>query len=200
MEQIETWNRAFFLKINATHDTSIRLIDAAMFMANYFIYLVPILLLSLWLWGGDKKRNVALKACVVALLALGINQLIGLLWQHLRPFILGLSETWLPHVADSSFPSDHVTVLASISISFLLEFEISLGMITALIGLCVGWARGFLGVNFPLAIVGAIAVSVCAYLIAYPIWNKIGHTLTNYMQSLYRIALVRPIAQGWIRQ
>jgi undecaprenyl-diphosphatase len=40
-----------------------------------------------------------------------INQVIILLWQHPRPFVIGLGHTYLAHAADSSFPSDHLTLL-----------------------------------------------------------------------------------------
>ncbi|MHB1676312.1 MAG: undecaprenyl-diphosphatase [Sulfuriferula sp.] len=200
MEHIEAWNRASFLKINAGPGTASWLINSAIFIANDLIYLIPVLLLGLWLWGDEHKRHVALRACGVALFALGINQIIGLFWQHPRPFMIGLGKTWLSHPADSSFPSDHVTVFTSIGICLLLAAETGLGVATVLLGLCVAWARVFLGVHFPMDMIGAAAVAAFSYVITIPLWKKIGNTVTQFTEWLYRSAMARPIARGWIRR
>src|ERR1035437_1502787 len=108
MEQIEALNRAFFLSINAGPGTATWLLNSAIFIADNLIYLIPTLLLVLWLWGDERKRNLALRSCLVAMLGVGVNQIIGLFWQHPRPFMIGLGQTWIAHAADSSFASDHV--------------------------------------------------------------------------------------------
>jgi len=77
------------------------------------IWLVPAGLTVLWLLGKVEDQRAAVKALVAGLIALGVNQLIALLWFHPRPFMAGIGHTYLPHVADSSFPSDHVTLLLS---------------------------------------------------------------------------------------
>src|SRR5262245_1652010 len=112
MGSIEAWNQALFLKINAGPATPAWLIDMAMGVADDLILAIPLLLLGLWLWGDEGRRSVALKSCLVTFVALGLNQLIGLVWQHPRPFALGLGHVYVPHAPDSSFPSDHMTVFA----------------------------------------------------------------------------------------
>ncbi|MBX9756488.1 MAG: hypothetical protein K2X80_17140 [Pseudomonadaceae bacterium] len=137
MDGIETLNQAFFLSINAGVDTSTGLINLAMGIANELILVVPLLLLGMWLWGDAARRNLALKSCIVVFLGLGLNQLIGLAWQHPRPFVLGLGHTFMSHSAETSFPSDHLTVFAGLGLTWLLGDLLVLGVITLLAGLAV---------------------------------------------------------------
>ncbi|MDE3038938.1 MAG: undecaprenyl-diphosphatase, partial [Pseudomonadota bacterium] len=70
MNEIEAFNQALFLKINANAATPVWEINAAIFIAEYLIYLMPLILLYMWLWGDQARRNLAIKACLVAMIAL----------------------------------------------------------------------------------------------------------------------------------
>jgi undecaprenyl-diphosphatase len=196
---IETFNRTLFLKINGDDGTPAWLINAAIGIADSLIYLVPLLLLWMWLWGDGARRQLAIKACTVAMLGVGANQVIALVWQHPRPFMIGLGHAWLAHVPDSSFPSDHMTVFAGVGLSLLFDGAAWLGVLTLSTGLFVAWARVFLGVHFPLDMAGAVAVAGTAYALVTPLWRRAGKPLTDLAQRLHRRALARPIAAGWIR-
>ncbi|MBU6207523.1 MAG: undecaprenyl-diphosphatase, partial [Alphaproteobacteria bacterium] len=172
----------------------------ASFIADDFILLIPALFVTLWLWGDDAKRNHTLKAVSVVALSLGVNQLIGLVWQHPRPSMIGLGHTWIAHAADSSFPSDHMTVFAGIAVTLLLDGMAGLGLTTLVLGLGVAWARVFLGVHFPLDMVGAIIVALIAYALVHPLWQRVGSTITDLALRSYRLILSRPIAAGWVRR
>jgi undecaprenyl-diphosphatase len=200
MNEIEAFNRTLFLKINGGSGTPAWLVNAAIGIADSLIYLVPVLLVWMWLWGDRARRQLAIKACLVAMLGVGANQVIALVWQHPRPFMIGLGHAWLPHVADSSFPSDHMTVFASVGLSLLFDGAAWLGVLTLLTGLCVAWARVFLGVHFPLDMAGAVGVAGIAYALVTPLWRQAGKPLTDLAQQLHRLALARPIAAGWIRR
>lgn len=144
MNHIEAFNRTLFLQINGGDGTPARLIQVAIGIADDLIYLIPLLLLGMWLWGDSTRRSQAIKACLVTLLALGANQVIGLLWQHPRPFMIGLGHAWIPHAADSSFPSDHMTVFAGVGLTLLLDGALWFGLATLIGGLL--WDR--LGASF----------------------------------------------------
>ena len=200
MNQFETFNRALFLQINGGDGTPAWLIQVAIGMADDLIYLIPLLLLGMWLWGDSTRRNQAIKACLVTLLALGANQVIGLVWTHPRPFMLGLGHDWMYHAADSSFPSDHLTVFAGIGLSLLFGGAFRLAFAVLAIGFVVAWARVFVGVHFPLDIVGSVMVAGVSYVVISPLWRMAGDTMTNLAEQLYRTILARPIASGWVRR
>lgn len=73
--------------------------------------------------------------------------------------MIGLGQTFLPHTPDSSSPSDHATVFAGIGLTLLFGRAFRLAAAVLTIGFVVAWARVFLGVHFPLDMVGAVAVA-----------------------------------------
>lgn len=199
MSEIETFNQALFLLINGGDGTPAWLVQIAIGMADYLVDLIPLLLLGFWLWGDHSRRSMAIKACLVVLLGVAVNQVIGAAWPHPRPFMVGLGHTWIPHAADSSFPSDHMTVFAGVGLTLLLDGAAVWAVATLLTGLGVAWARVFLGVHFPLDMAGAVGVAVVAYTAVTPLWRKLGVSVTDLVERLYRHILARPISMGWIR-
>lgn len=199
MEQIEALNRAIFIMINAGPSTSTWVIHIAILVADDLIYLIPALLLAMWLRGDKSSRNLAIKAGLVALIGVGLNQIIGVAWQHPRPFMIGLGHVWLPHVPDSSFPSDHMTVFNCIGLSLLMGRSVRPGLVTLAVGLCVAWARIFLGLHFPLDMIGAIGVACMVHAMLSPVWRKMGDQLTSITEQMYWKVMALPIARGWIR-
>lgn len=196
---LEALNRALFLAIDATPGTPGWLIGTASAIANGLIWSIPLLLVCLWLTGDTYRRETALKVCVITLAALGVNQLIGLAWQHPRPFMIGLGHTYLAHAADSSFPSDHGTVFASVSITLLLRGMKRLGAAMIAGGVAVAWARIFLGVHFPLDMIGAVCVAAVVHTAIAPLWRRAGAPVTRLAVIAHRRLLAAPIRYGWLR-
>ncbi|MGF6776670.1 phosphatase PAP2 family protein [Paraburkholderia sp. GAS334] len=198
MNSLEVFNQALFLMINATASTPVWQIDVARLIADYLIYLVPLSLVAIWLSGDERQRGTAVRACCVTLLALGINQIIGLVWQHPRPSMIGLGHTFLPHATDSSFPSDHGTVFASVALTLLSDGLRRYGLLTLLSGIAVAWARVFVGVHFPFDMAGAVAVACVAFLFIMPVWQLGGTVVMRWVLMLYRRLLAWPIDRGWL--
>jgi undecaprenyl-diphosphatase len=199
MPSLESLNRSLFLQINGGADTPVWLLHIAVGVADDLIYAIPLLLLGFWLWGGRTRRSLAIKACLVALLGVAANQVIGHVWPHPRPFMIGLGHAWIRHAPDSSFPSDHLTVFAGVGVTLLFGGAAEWAAVALLVGLCVAWARVFLGVHFPLDMVGAFGVAILAYAGITPVWHKAGAPLTNAAERLYQRLLAYPIAAGWLR-
>ncbi|MFZ6712851.1 phosphatase PAP2 family protein [Undibacterium sp. TC9W] len=198
MNALEVLNRSLFLQLNAGDQTGASLIRTATVIADVLIYLIPLALVLAWLW-LPQRRQLALRACLVCCVALGIGQLLAMFWPHPRPFMIGLGHTWIAHAADPSFPSDHGIVFASMACSLLLTGELLWGMVTAVVGIAVAWSRIFLGVHFPLDMLGALAVSLFAYLLLLPVWARWGNPFMQMIERLYRYLLAWPIAKGWTR-
>lgn len=200
LHAVDAADHALFLRLNAPAGTPSWLVSLADVVANDVIYLLPLLLLGLWLRGGGARRGLALRALLVALLALGIGQTIGALWPRPRPFVLGLGHAWMAHAPDPSFPSDHVTVFCGIGLTLLLGGAVGWGGAVLLAGLGVAWARVFLGVHFPLDIAGGAVVAAAAWAVAAPLWRIAGDACTRLAQQLYRAIFAWPIAAGWLRR
>lgn len=200
MYKFEQLNQFLFLRLNANPDTAEGVLSLASLVADDFIYVIPLVLLILWLWGGRRERSIALEAVAVTFVALGINQLLAILWPHPRPFMMGIGHTFIAHASDSSFPSDHATVLACIGLTFVLTgCCVAVGWGVLLVGLFVAWARIYLGVHFPLDMVGAVAVALFVYFAVNPFWHRFGDGPVSWACGIYRKLLAWPIAMGWIR-
>jgi undecaprenyl-diphosphatase len=178
-------------------------LELALFCAEWLILLVPVGLLGLWMRGAGAEREAAVKALAATACALGLNAVIGLLWYHARPFVAGVGHNFMHHAADSSFPSDHGTimftvalVLAASSVPAAKRFGRSLLPLSFV----VAWSRVFLGVHWPMDMLGALAVALgVTLLFQTPLLHGVCAMLTASLGSLYRRLLARPIARGWLR-
>lgn len=201
MNPLEAFNQALFLHINADAATPVWAIRTAAFIADDLIYLIPLALVALWCWPDEDQRSLAIKACLVALLALGINQMIILGWPHPRPFMIGLGRTFISHAADPSFPSDHVSIFSAVGLTLVFGQARSLtGWAILALGAGVAWTRIFLGVHFPFDMLGAVVVACVAWMGIALVWPLVGSILTQQIELLYRALMARPIAWGLIRR
>lgn len=189
-------NQALFLWINAPEHQNTLTAAAAIFFAECLILAVPVMICIGWLRGNENIRKTMLITMASGLLGLLVNQIIGLTQSHPRPFMISLGHTLIPHAADSSFPSDHLTLWWSVAFSLLLQHgPRSVG----LLGIPIAWARIYLGVHFPLDMLGAAVVA------ALSAWLTL-HAEGCYLGAIYRLAthihhwlFGRLIALGWIR-
>jgi undecaprenyl-diphosphatase len=197
---MENLNYALFMGLNAPAHPGTGMLAAAVFLAEYTILLLPLVAGLGWLRGNDATRKAVLLATVAALLGLMANQLIGLVWQHPRPFMLGMGHTLIPHVADSSFPSDHLTLWWAFACG-LLAYRPWRAAATAmlLLGLPVAWARIYLGVHFPLDMLGAAAVAGLAAWLAVCAQQAYMPYAHGAVSAVHRALLGPLIGRGWLR-
>jgi len=155
--------------------------------------------ISLWCCGKGLQRNLAVKACLVALIALRLNQINIVLWPHPRPFMVGMGQSFMAHAPDSSFPSDHATVFAAIGLTLVFYSVRSLiGWSTLALGALVAGARIFLSVQFPLDMLGAVGVVCLAWAAIHLIWGSVGNAFLAQIELIYHLVLAQPISRGWI--
>ncbi|OHX14600.1 phosphatase PAP2 family protein [Chromobacterium sphagni] len=200
MAFIESLNQSLFLLINATPETAPLAIKAATFIAKDLLLLLPVLLGSIWLWGRPALRDTVLKSCLLTGVALLGNWLIGLVWPHPRPFAMPIGHAFLLHDATPSFPSNHGTIFAMMALCWWFSPAWGWGWVLAIVGAAVAWARVFLGVHFPLDMLGALLVSIFWYAVLSPAWARQNRAPTAALESLYRRLLAKPIAAGLIRR
>lgn len=194
-------NRELFLLINAGADHSAIMVYLARLLAEDLIWIVPSGLTVGWLRGSQATRHALLEAILSGLAGLLINQLIGLVWYHPRPAELGIGLTLMDHVRDSSFPSDHLTLIWAVAFSLLMHNKLrTVGWVLALLGLPVAWARIYLGVHFPFDIVGSAVVALgCAWLIPGEM-SPLLVQLMQGLQAIHRRMFNGLIKRGWVKK
>jgi len=195
---METWNHSWFLFLNAGADAPEWAMASSYIIAKRLIYLIPLLLAGLWLWGDQRQRQVALQALVTTAVALACNQAIGMLMPTARPFELGLGVTLLDHAPTPSFPSNHLTIFCCLGLC-LWRLRRWLGLSVLAVGLVVAWSRIYVGVHFPLDMVGAIAVAAIVTALIWPVWKGCGLQITRILEHPYRWLFAYPIRRGWVK-
>lgn len=195
---LENINYALFALINATPASSWWAIEVATFIAKDLIIIVPLLVVALWLWGPN-QRQLVFKVMLALALSLSISWVIGHLFPHDRPFVDGVGYNFLHHAADDSFPSDHGTVIFTFALAFLFWHRVWSGTLLLVIASAIAWSRVYLGVHWPLDMLGGLLAGMCGCLGAQLLWQSGGHGLYQRLQRLYRLCFSLPIRKGWVR-
>ncbi|TQK05633.1 phosphatase PAP2 family protein [Herbaspirillum sp. SJZ107] len=200
---LEHLNLLWFSMLNADAGLHGWRLELGIAAAKYLILLVPLGLAGLWIGGQPLQREAAVRALAATAGALALNACIGLLWFHARPFAGGIGHSFLRHAPDSSFPSDHGTIMFTVALVLAgarapaaRRFGAALLPLAAV----VAWARVFLGVHWPLDMIGALGVAIAvALLFRSTAVDGPCAALAESMATLYRRLLARPIARGWLR-
>lgn len=192
LSAVELWNQNAFLTLNAGAQAPAIVIAIARMLANWAIYLAMILLIVAWVRRGRAVRFALLDATCAASIGLGIAQGITAIWYHPRPFEIGLGRQLLDHVPEASFPSDHATLMFSLAIPLLLSAASRRwGSAFLLLGFAVAWSRIYLGVHFPLDMLGAFGVAGFACLLIRMVGPHLHRLLYTLLVSIYETVLRR---------
>lgn len=124
--------------------------DAANWGQWVFGAIVVAWLIYGWTRGERRDRWGALAALIAAALALGVNQILGRIWNRPRPFVAhpGSVHVLIAHARDGSFPSDHASAGFAIAVTLvLIHRRWGTLAIAGAVVMCV--ARVFDGVHYP---------------------------------------------------
>lgn len=178
-------NRALFLALNGNPDSAKAVVAFAIFAAKYLILLVPVHLVLVWIGGDRKMRFIALTSVTAIVIALAINQAIGLVAYSPRPFIVGLGNQLIEHRDSSSMPSNHATFFFAYAATLLIFRAIGLGLAALLLGLLVAWSRIYLGIHYPGDMLGAAVTSTAAAFAAVWLMARHGTRVLTATEGLY---------------
>jgi undecaprenyl-diphosphatase len=185
-----SWNTALFLSLNAASRPGPVLQGLVVAVAGIPVLLAPVLLACLWVWGPPARRAALIAAGAGVFAGQGINLLLGLVWFDPRPFMAGIGHTWLDHVADNGFPSDHATLAWSLGLGLVLTgASRHWGAAACLAGLAAGWARVYLGVHFPVDVLASIPAGLLAAGFASTLLPPIRRWVAPPVERAYDMAL-----------
>jgi len=128
-------------------------------LASWLI--VAVLAVTAWRHRGVRS-NV-----LVALLGAGLISMLShalAAWFNTpRPFMVGLSPDFALHSGRGGFPSTHASVMFTVAVYLAWWPQMRIAAaIVALLALATGLARVYLGVHFPLDVMGGLVIGIVA--------------------------------------
>lgn len=187
-------NTYVFFLINVGSDSDLSLLKFSTFVAKWVILIVPIVLTALWIFGSQLYRYLAVRALSATLCGLMLNYIIGILCYHPRPFAAGVGNSILHHSSTSSFPSNHGTIM--FTVAFVLVFSgvpivRRIGLVLLIPSAAVAWARVYVGVHWPLDMVGAVVMALSMVLLSrVQRYDQLNKFLTKFLIKAWRCALI----------
>ncbi|GFN45175.1 putative undecaprenyl-diphosphatase ybjG [Candidatus Regiella insecticola] len=199
MEQL---NHFFFTIINATPSSSVVMIMFASMVAKYVIFIIPLLLVGLWLWGPSDRivllRQLLVKTALALIFALCVAYLIGHLFPSDRPFVKNFGYTFLFHAPNNAFPSNHGSAIFTFALAFLFWHRLWSGISLMIVALAIAWSRIYLGLHWPLDMLGAFFVGLISCFLSQQGWCLWGNSIMRRLLRFYRYCFASLIRKGWV--
>ena len=185
-----SWNTHLFLLLNGPPAPAASILLGVRMLAGSPVIIAPVLLAWLWIRNPDQRRAGLLAVALSAVVGQGINLALGSLWFEPRPFMAGIGNTLVAHIADNGFPSDHSTLMFALGTGLILTRAARApGFAVCLVGLGVAWARVYLGVHFPIDVLTGILVGTAAGWLARWLEPSIGRYFLPLAERLYEFLL-----------
>ena len=192
-------NLSLFSWINASPEATNTSIHFAIFIANDLLYCMILLFAWFWLRGNYDTKKQILKAFIFTSIAILISQCISHVYYHPRPFVMEVGRTLIYHAPNGSFPSDHMLIFSTIAFSYLFSAQRKLGIFLLIMAWLVAWSRVYLGVHFPLDMLGAFLMAFALNFFGLKLWNLYKDTIMQWALTLH-FYLFKPLIQkGYIK-
>ena len=186
----------WFNASNHAHEMTIRF---AIFIANDLFYIMLLFFGFYWLRGNFAIKKQIVKAFIFTTVALLISQIISHSVYHPRPFVMEVGRTLIYHSPNGSFPSDHMLIFSTIAFSYFFSEKRSLGIILILLAWLVAWSRVYLGVHFPLDMLGAFSLAFILNFFGLALWNRFKITIIEFVLKIHHAVFKPFIKKGYLK-
>lgn len=180
MDRLFAYDEKLFVKIQVFVHHNPWMDKMLVFLAQYLIYGIPVLLVILWFW-SVKVKKATFKSALAAIVAwLGFAKIIAHVVNRPRPSeMLMAGKELLFHRPDTSFPSDHATMLFALALSLRLYGLKTLGNVLLVVSAVIAISRVMVGVHFPLDVVGGAILGCLVALLFWTIREYIDRYLAD---------------------
>ncbi|NIK75414.1 undecaprenyl-diphosphatase [Paenibacillus castaneae] len=141
------------------------------FFAEYAVYLFIIGLVLYWFIGRQRDRRMVIEVVFSGLLALSISKLISHFYYRARPFVDHDVFQAIAHHANASFPSDHATGTFVIATVIWMHRKRH-GWLWLSLAAVVSFSRVWVGVHYPLDIVGGMINGILSAVLIHAVFSK----------------------------
>jgi len=143
--------------------------------ADYIIFLIPIVVLGIFLSLKKKQKiDFLLYAVILAVCSYFIAFVADILWYNPRPFVLSGELPLVPSGDDNGFPSGHTLFAAVFAMSFFFVHR-KTSYVLLFVAVLIGLARVFADVHHYVDIFASIFVVIVGGVIAFIFDKKLFH-------------------------
>ena len=196
---IEQINLKLFHILNVPAQASEIMMNFAMFIAHDLIYLMLIFFAFAWLKGSVETKTGIVKAFIFTSVTLVISEILSAVLNTPRPFVIQVGQTLIEHAPTGAFPSNHMSIFSGIALSYYFSLKRDLGRILLCVALLVAWSRVYVGVHFPIDMLGAFVIALFVNLAGLPLWWKYENQIMTLILWLHQKIFGFLIIRGWLK-
>ena len=176
---MQALNLSLFQWMAAGQSPNAQILWIASLTAQYASWLCA-LLVAWTAWRHPAQRTYVLGMLVAAAVASVLAHMLSKAINLPRPFVAGLSPSYIEHGARGSLPSAHATVMFTVALICCLRPAIRrVGIALFLIALVTGWARIYVGVHFPLDVLAGFVLAAGMTAVFRLIWRLVARGGAN---------------------
>ena len=164
-------NTKLLLTINGWAGENSLLDNFMIFCASYMVYIVfAVAVICIIFWAYKRDWKSAFYFFATLAITYVFLQLVALLNFDHRPFMDHHLTQLVAHASGKSFPSDHTTVTAGIAFGLLLFTRFKkIGWMVLGTAALIGFARIFVGIHYPLDILGGLVTGLLGGLAVFAV-------------------------------
>lgn len=196
---LDQLNLYLFHLLNVPDQASIWMINYASLIAHDLVYLFLLIFAITWLRGSREIKTGIIKAAIFTAITLSISEVLSAVLNTSRPFVMEVGRTLIEHAPTGSFPSNHMSIFSGIAFAYYFSAQRDLGRILLWTAWLVAWSRVYVGVHFPIDMVGAFLIALGVNLAGLPLWWKYENKIMNFIFSIHQFLFKPFIRMGWVK-
>ena len=196
---LDQLNLYLFHLLNVPDQASIWMINYASLIAHDLVYLFLLIFAVAWLRGSREIKTGIIKAFIFTAITLLMSEVLSAVLNTPRPFVMDVGRTLIEHASTGSFPSNHMSIFSGIAFAYYFSAQRDLGRILLWTAWLVAWSRVYVGVHFPIDMVGAFLIALAVNLAGLPLWWKYENKIMSFIFSIHQFLFKPFIRMGWIK-
>ena len=196
---LDQLNLYLFHILNVPDQASIWMINYASLIAHDLVYLFLLIFAIAWFRGSYEVKTGIIKAFIFTAITLLMSEVLSAVLNTPRPFMMDVGRTLIEHAPTGSFPSNHMSIFSGIAFAYYFSPQRDLGRILIWTAWLVAWSRVYVGVHFPIDMLGAFLIAIIVNLAGLPLWWKYENQIINFILGIHYWVFSPLIRMGWIK-
>ena len=196
---LDQLNLYLFHILNVPDQASIWMINYASLIAHDLVYLFLLIFAIAWFRGSYEVKTGIIKAFIFTAITLLMSEVLSAVLNTPRPFVMDVGRTLIEHAPTGSFPSNHMSIFTGIAFAYYFSPQRDLGRILIWTAWLVAWSRVYVGVHFPIDMLGAFLMAIIVNLAGLPLWWKYENQIINFILGIHYWVFSPLIRMGWIK-